>query len=88
VYRDEDLDADLHREADQLGQMSGSPGWAALARWIQERIEIDAAAIERGVTSWDDYQRAVGRLDAYRKVIGRPDEVVAASRDLITGDSE
>lgn len=82
-----DIPREVIQAADEAHEMAATPGWVALARWIEERERIDADALSRGVASWDDYQRAVGRLEALRMVMARPGELVAKARPN-TGDNE
>ena len=89
MYRDEELDdARAYREADWAQEMTDTPGWVALAQWLKEQAQLDRDAIERGVSSWDDYQQRVGRLDAFRKVLDRPTYLVGKAQDMVRGDSQ
>jgi hypothetical protein len=64
------------------------PGWEALARWVTEQADLDRAAVERGAESWDEYQRRVGRLEAFRKVLARPVEVIDAGDRIEFGGTD
>lgn len=83
-----DDDADVYRQSDWAQEMVATQGWEALARWVTEQVEIDRQALERGVGSWDDYQRTVGRLDGFRRVLGRPDELVERAQEAARGDRQ
>ena len=83
----DDIPREVIQAADDAHGMVATPGWVALARWIEERSNIDADALARGVGSWDEYQRAVGRLEALRMVMARPGELVSKARPN-TGDNE
>jgi hypothetical protein len=73
------------RERDRAKGLISVPGWEALAAWVLEQAQIDRDAIERGAGSWDEYQRRVGRLEAFRKVLARPDELIEAGDRLEFG---
>lgn len=83
-----DEEAQTLREGDWAAQMTATHGWTELARWVTEQAQIDADAIERGAASWDEYQRRVGRLEAFRKVLNRPGDVVEEANRVKRGDSE
>ena len=87
-YRDAEMASRTHREADWAREMVATQGWSEMARWLTEQARLEADALELGVSSWDDYQRTVGRLSVFREVLARPDELVEASVRLIRGDSE
>lgn len=56
--------------------MVATPGWTLLEAWIHEQCRIELEAMEKGLRSWDDYQRAVGRIDGMRRVLEWPGEVI------------
>lgn len=73
--------------ADDAREMTATRGWADLAKWVVEQAALETQAIERGIGSWDEYQRAVGRLDSFRKVLERPEYLVAEANAVIGGDN-
>ena len=78
----------VYREADWAHEMVATPGWGELARWVTQQAALEAEALERGVASWDDYQRTVGRVGAFREVLARPDELIELANKARRGDSE
>jgi hypothetical protein len=78
----------VFREADWAREMTGTTGWAELARWVMQQAALECEALERGVSSWDDYQRSVGRIGAFREVLARPEELVDMANRAMRGDSE
>lgn len=83
-----DEEARTLREGDWAAEMTATHGWSELARWVTEQAQIDRDAIERGAADWNEYQRRVGRLEAFRKVLDRPHEVVDLANGVKRGDSE
>ena len=71
---------------DALG-MCETQGWHSLAVWIDAQVRMETEAVVNGSSSWEQYQLSVGRLDAYRRVLARPNELVAAA-ETGTGDSQ
>jgi hypothetical protein len=82
----DDDEARLFRQRDWVREMTGTPGWELLARWVREQIEEELVSLERGAIDWDSYQRKVGRLRGLRDVIERPEELVDQANDLERGD--
>lgn len=78
-----------HRQAyadrDAMLEMTETHGWASLARWVTEQAQLDRDYIERGATGWDEYQRAVGRLSAFRDVLARPGDLVELANQIERG---
>lgn len=75
-------------QSDNALGMVETQGWGDLARWVTEQARLECDAIERGAVSWDVYQRSVGRIEAYRKVLARPEELVELANQVVRGDSQ
>lgn len=74
------------RARDAMQALVGMTGWELLARWVKELADEEARAIEGGVEDWPEYQKRVARLNAFRDVLGRPEEVIEAANRLERGE--
>lgn len=86
MYRDEELQRAVVQAADEAQALIEMPGWNDMAQWMAEEIRLSHDALERGVGSWDDYQRTVGRIRALRDVSNRPAHLVEEGKRVVTGD--
>lgn len=76
----------LFRERDAMQELVNVRGWELLAQWVTQLADEEARAIEGGVEDWPEYQKRVARLNAYRGVLNRPEEVIEAGNRLERGE--
>lgn len=76
-----------YRDRDDVREMVATQGWESLAQWVTEQARLETEYIVNGASSWDDYQRSVGRLSGFRDVLGRPDALVDLANELERGDT-
>ena len=78
----------LARESGALQQLAEMAGWEYLERWLTGQVDELRSQIERGASSWDDYNRAVGALGAFRAVLDRPGDLAQLVDAMIRGDND